>query len=821
MKLQLSETHTPFFSDRLRMRLRGILQAPVTLICAGSGFGKTTAVSHFLKDSYVSGLQVKWHTCYDSVPAQTWRAICNMLSKADSSTSSALAKLEYPAPDNLSHIFMLLDRLSCEDDFILVVDNYQLSGFSEPYRLLDVLSMHGCEHLHLVFITQSMWKNRYSMTVNPWIYHMSQEDFSLCVKDIQKLFAQFGSRISLHQAETLHTVTGGWIAALTLQLAYYIERGQIGERLALSELIYQTFFASLSKEQRDFFLALSLLDTFTQQQAAMMSENEILFEECWNKVINNAFIRFNGTDYIMHSVLKDFYDQKFMSMPHDFQKQVYILAANSCLFVSNCLKGVGFLLLAGEYERILSIELTSGQLAELVRGNALGLKQMLEGLEDRFLQEQWRLLMAISIKASLIGQISLGCTAYGRLEKLSSLSISDSRLGNHIKAALSLVDSFRSYNDVAAMCYFHKKTWDYLDNPYDFYLTNDAWTFCIPSPVYMFWRKTGELQNTLKLITEGIPRYAAMAGGKGTGSPETMRAEMELLSGDTKKAFDSAWSAYYIAKNHGQDSLCFAALMILCRIAILEGDCDQFTQSMNAIEKLAFEGTEFGCVTMSGICAGFIYLLLDMDETIPSWLQDKDCYKHILYPVSVPFADIIYARLQRKQRSDCFPGIARALLEGTNKPLFELPKIYLWLELAVAYERTNCRDMALRYLKMALEHALPDQVYLPVAEYYKELLNVLGNIGNKYEQADKIRTITALGRKMDVGAAKIRRYLESRSSPLTPREKEIALLARQRLTNEEIAHQLYISPATVKNILYRVYDKLNIHGKKELNDIEF
>lgn len=821
MKLQLSEKYSPFFSDKLRARLSGILQAPVTLICAGSGFGKTTAVSYFLKDSCRSDFQVKWHTCFDSVPARTWRAICEMLARADSSTAAALAKLEYPAPDNFSHISMLLDRLSCENDLILVVDNYQLSGFSEPYRVLDVLSMHGCEHLHLVFITQSMWKNRYSMTVNPWIYHMPQEDFCFCLKDIQELFAQTGSRIGLHQAEKLYSVTGGWIAALTLQLAYYTEGGQIGERLALSELIYQTFFAPLSKEQRDFFLTLSLLDTFTQQQAAMMAENEILFEECWNKVINNAFIRFNGTDYIMHSVLKDFYNQKFMSMMPDFQKQAYILAGNSSLHVGNCLKGVGFLLQAGEYERILSVELTSGQLAELVRGNALGLKQMLDGLSDCILQKQWSLLMAISIKASLIGQISLGCTAYGHLEKLSSLSISDSRLGNHIKAALSLADSFRSYNDVAAMCGFHKKTWEYLDNPYDFYLTNDSWTFCIPSPVYMFWRETGELQNTLALITEGIPRYAAMAGGKGTGSPEVMQAEMELLSGDTRKAVDSAWSAYYIARNHGQDSLCFAALMVLCRIAILEGDCGRFTQSMNAIEKLAFEGTEFGCVTMSGICSGFIYSRLDMDETIPSWLQETDCYKHILYPISAPFASIIYGRLQRKQRPNCFPGIARALLEETNKPPFQLPKIYLWLELAVSYERTNCRDMALRYLKMALEHALPDQVYLPVAEYYKELSNVWGDIGMQYAQADKMRIILELGKKMHAGTAKIRRYLESRNSPLTPREKEIALLARQRLTNEEIAHQLYISPATVKNILYKVYDKLNIHGKKELSDIEF
>lgn len=820
MKLQFSENYAPFFPDKFREHLMAMLKAPVSLVSAGSGFGKTTAVSHFLEEYRIAGMEIKWLTCFSSAPARTWREICSMLSRADSETATALSKVLYPAPDNLSHISALLNNFSCEKDFVLVIDDYQFSGFPEPYHLLDALSMHGCEHLHLIFITQPMEKNGCSGPVNPWIYHMTQEDFSFCSKDIQKLFAKLGRRITSAEADSLYAATGGWIAALMLQLTYYVKGGRLGEPLALSELIYQTFFLPLSEEQRSFFLMLSLLDTFTQHQAAMITGNETVFKACWSKIINNSFIRFNGIDYTMHSLLKNFYCQRFASSKPEFQKHAYVFAGNSCLTSGSPLKAVEFFFKAGEYERILTIQLTSGQLAELVRGNALGLKQMLESLPDRLLQNHWELLMAVSIKASLIGQVALGCAAYGRLVKLPDLPASHAGQGNPVEAALSLVNSFRAYNDVSAMCYFHKRTWDNLDNPYDFYLTNDSWTFCIPSPVYMFWRQSGELQNTLWLIEEGIPRYADMAGGKGTGAPEVMRAEMELLAGDTRKAFDSAWNAYYIAKAHDQDSLCFAALMILCRVAILEGECGGFTEAITEIERLAFEGTEFGCVTMSGICTGFLYSRLNIDENIPSWLQDVDCYKRILYPISAPFAGIIYAHLLRKQKPDCFPGIARALLEETNRPPFLLPKIYYWLELASAYKSTNRMEEAHKYLNMALEQALPDLVYLPFAEYYNLLSDL--STGAKGERGtDRIRTIMKLGRKMEKGSSKIRRFLESRSSPLTPREKEIALLARQRLTNEEIAGQLCISPATVKNILYIVYDKLNVHGKKELNQVEF
>ncbi len=51
---------------------------------------------------------------------------------------------------------------------------------------------------------------------------------------------------------------------------------------------------------------------------------------------------------------------------------------------------------------------------------------------------------------------------------------------------------------------------------------------------------------------------------------------------------------------------------------------------------------------------------------------------------------------------------------------------------------------------------------------------------------------------------------------LTAREREVAALAKQRMSIREIAEELYISPATVKNILHAIYGKLNVSGKNEL-----
>ncbi|MFE5671086.1 LuxR C-terminal-related transcriptional regulator [Agromyces sp. NPDC056523] len=54
------------------------------------------------------------------------------------------------------------------------------------------------------------------------------------------------------------------------------------------------------------------------------------------------------------------------------------------------------------------------------------------------------------------------------------------------------------------------------------------------------------------------------------------------------------------------------------------------------------------------------------------------------------------------------------------------------------------------------------------------------------------------------------------AEPLTPREREIASLAAQGLSSNEIAARLYLSPRTVNNHLQSTYAKLGIRGRHEL-----
>lgn len=62
-------------------------------------------------------------------------------------------------------------------------------------------------------------------------------------------------------------------------------------------------------------------------------------------------------------------------------------------------------------------------------------------------------------------------------------------------------------------------------------------------------------------------------------------------------------------------------------------------------------------------------------------------------------------------------------------------------------------------------------------------------------------------------------YYLFRAKGLTQREAEVARLAYNRLSNREIAEQLFISETTVKKHLSHIFEKLDITSREALEDV--
>lgn len=163
--------------------------------------------------------------------------------------------------------------------------------------------------------------------------------------------------------------------------------------------------------------------------------------------------------------------------------------------------------------------------------------------------------------------------------------------------------------------------------------------------------------------------------------------------------------------------------------------------------------------------------------------------------------------------------------------------MYYLIFLAVAKHNSGDGLEAGRYLKEALDIALPDGIFLPFVDH-ECMTALLSGINPGYFDkaspsccstplteaalgANSFAALMELCKRQHKGVNVIKKTLLQCKSPLTPREREVALLAKQRMSAKEIAAKLYISETTVKTTLRNVYGKLDIHSRGELASVEF
>ncbi|MFJ8589639.1 LuxR C-terminal-related transcriptional regulator [Streptomyces sp. NPDC093595] len=158
--------------------------------------------------------------------------------------------------------------------------------------------------------------------------------------------------------------------------------------------------------------------------------------------------------------------------------------------------------------------------------------------------------------------------------------------------------------------------------------------------------------------------------------------------------------------------------------------------------------------------------------------------------------------------------MARLGMASRTEQFWDTPVQGQFLQARIDYARALATE-DIRLLRRAAEAFSRSDAALYAAEAYAELAVLHRRTGQ--DRAATAATLQAKSFVSDcVGARTPPLLLLDSVHPLSIREREIVLLATQGFSDKEIAQRLTLSVRTVNNHLYRVYRKLGVSSRREL-----
>ena len=818
-----------FFPEMLMKRLSGISDHSVSVVEAPSGFGKTTAVRECLKRIGGTALQ-SWYTCFGEQPVKVWERICRLLDTVDPEAARELRECRPQSPEDLNRIAEVMKGCRCDEETFLVIDNYQLFDNNFSGAVPASFAAYPGNNLHVVFITQPLPYFE-SRPGHGAILSLGAKEFFFDRESTARLCLLKGARMSEHELDRVQSVTEGWVSAILLQASVYKDTGALADAHDMDSLVETAVWNRLSDSDRDFLLSLTLMESFTLEQAAVAGGATIIPEGLRAMLSGSLFIQYVADKgvYSIHGILKDYLAHRFRNLSGELTKRMRYRAAYACADSGDFLRSAELLADVGDFEKALALPLTSGYLNEQKERNMMGLlERIVEGCSEEELIKHPLALLTFAFQFMKSGD----GLRFSRLLVLVQSLLASPPPGmsgaeiSGLRGETALLLSFTEFNDIEKMSARHKEAMAHLQSAGGgasgtVVFGATPWSFGITSVLCLYWSKCGELDREMEQMDECLPIYQKLSGGHGAGADCVMRAEAHLLRGEDHEAESCVYKALHLANEAGQTSIALCAELVLARIKLLRGDGPGYETARENIKKYRRGSPRRAILRMVDLCMAALDLALGITDDLPGWLRDPEAVRRTLYVQGQPCGLMVYARtLLLEKRYPELYGLTEPMMEIRGGVICMLPLLCRRILFAAAKFDEGKEEEAAEHLEAALEIALPDRVFLPFAELGPTLLPLLKRTAH-CQNGEKTANLIALCERQSKSAASVLNYLKPHREALTDREREIAALAREGLRTREIAGRLFISENTVKSALKKIFSKLKIRSRNDLTRIDF
>ena len=382
--------------------------------------------------------------------------------------------------------------------------------------------------------------------------------------------------------------------------------------------------------------------------------------------------------------------------------------------------------------------------------------------------------------------------------------LSEEERGN-LLGECDLILSFLCYNDISAMSRLHRSASRQMSRPAISIQNSGGWTFGSPSVLMMFYRAPGELEQELSEMDECMPHYYRITGNHGQGAETIMRAEAAYMQGRFTDAHIELERAYAQIEGNGQVNMGLCCDFLAWRLSLFADMEERYSLEARYTELLCYHDASW--INIWTATSAYYHALRGDVRQIPEIFS-----RHRLSDINMlapgrPMMEMIENQVYLAQAAYA-KIIARSgeLLALCEAMHYALVALHIRIQTAIAYEQLGKSKEAHTILARALSDAAPDGFAMPFVENFQLLRPML----SREIVTPLIEQILALG------DAAVERHAAGRRPAafevLTEREFEIVQRMAERLSNREIAAQLFLSEGSVKQYVNQIYAKLHIEG---------
>lgn len=806
--------------------LNVILEKQIVIVEAPVGYGKSVTVRAFLAAKPV---EVIWISLLETGADRMWDEMNHQFYERFPQIKDMLAASrpfeELTLPERIRQLSMQSRQLPLTRPVVIVIDDYQLANTVENSRMIESIARGHLHNIHIVFLTRDVFcGNRNLLQLKGEVSVIPQEIFRISKDEIKKGFASHNIQLSDRELDHMDQLCEGWIAPLRLFVVDYDRIGVFSVPIAVYDLIRNQFYMPLSADIQDFLCAVCPFGQFTLEQAEYVwhrrgAEAAAGFLRFLRQ--NNAFLYYDEREHIfrLHNLIRNYLVWELIHRSPE--ERVHVLRSCGCWFARehSYWTALDYFSQINDYHMILKT-LNQDLMASATFENWPRLCEQTSGCPEHMFMEYPKVLFLIRLMAYFHGDRSTAAY-YRRLsaELIRQTDSSDERLRELVELD-ELIRGIECYNDLELMAkHFHNFN---QVQPIPFLQDEIVWTMGCPSVLMMFHRQMGQLHHDISQFQEEQVIYRQIADGHGSGAGALMEAEACLNRGELLQAQTLAHEAIASANRYHQLSNICIARFILLRCAVLNEDREQIQKLSEDIRTMAQNDTTLHHMirNMVEISIGFLHATSGHLSQIPPWLREGTDIRNHAYLFAWPVCQLVYGRyLLGTEDYLKLTGVFRCLIKEPEYSRHAMFLIYSGIYIAIASERLGYGWDATEILRETLDLATSDQLYLPFAESFRMAPELYQNLALLPTYQEAVAMIRQMSGQLERGL----KYFYESSRPtlaksvLTEREKEMARLAFDGMTNQEIGDQLFITASTVKRALVNIYRKLNIHGRAELS----